>query len=82
MKKSFYELYLERQMQKNKPNIVEQEMPKIRSPNKMKIAISYYFRQLLKLVIIIVIFILSSIGTMVITNEYLRNEFIKLLFMK
>ncbi len=79
MKKSFYELYNDRQLKKSQSKIIEQEIPKIRSPDYIRNFISYYLKHIFKIIIAIIVIILSLIGVLVITDEYLRNEFIKLL---
>ena len=77
MKKSFYELYLEN---KNESNRDTKEIPKIRSPNKIFLKINYFIKQFIKFIITIIILGLSVIGMFAITNIYIRNEMIKLLF--
>lgn len=77
MKKSFYELYLEN---KNESNRDTKEIPKIRSPNKIFLKINYFIKQFIKFIITIIILGLSVIGMFAITNIYIRNEIIKLLF--
>lgn len=83
LKKSFYQLYLDNK----KVNLDElqlkqdiNEIPRIRSPNRILLRITYLFKQLLKLITVIGIFILSIIGAFAITNDYIRNEIIWLLF--
>ena len=80
MKKSFYELYLEKQMQKNDTKLLEQESPKIRSPSRRKIIVSYYLWQVAKSIFLIVICVLATIGCISILNENIRNQIIELLF--
>lgn len=77
MKKSFYELYLENKSESNKDT---KEVPKIRSPNRMFLKISYFIKQFIKIIIAIIILGLSVIGMFALTNIYIRNEMIKLLF--
>lgn len=77
MKKSFYELYL---ANKNEVSIDTKEVPKIRSPNKFYLRISYFIKQFITIIIAIIILGLSVIGMFAITNIYIRNEMIKLLF--
>lgn len=77
MKKSFYELYLEN---KNESNRDTKEVPKIRSPNRMFLKTSYFIKQSIKFIITIIILGLSVIGMYAITNIYIRNEMIRLLF--
>lgn len=80
MKKSFYELYLEKQRQKNNVKLLEQEYPKIRSPSRRKIIVSYYLWQIVKSIFLIVICVLATIGCISILNENIRNQIIELLF--
>lgn len=80
MKKSFYELYLEKQRQKNNSKLLEQEYPKIRSPSRRKIIVSYYLWQIVKSIFLMVICVLATIGCISILNENIRNQIIKLLF--
>ncbi len=77
MKKSFYELYLENTNEFNRDT---KEIPKIRSPNRMFLRINYFMKQFIKFIITIIILGLSVIGMLAITNIYIRNEMIKLLF--
>ncbi len=77
MKKSFYELYLEN---KNESSRDTKEVPKIRSPNIVFLKIGYSIKFFLKIIITIIILGLSVIGMFAITNIYIRNEMIKLLF--
>ncbi len=77
MKKSFYELYLENTNEFNRDT---KEIPKIRSPNRMFLRINYFIKQFIKFIITIIILGLSVIGMFAITNIYIRNEMIKLLF--
>lgn len=79
MKKSFYELYLERQRMNNDTKILEQETPKIRSPSRRKIVVSYYLWQIVKSIFLIVICVLATIGCISILNENIRNQIIELL---
>lgn len=77
MKKSFYELYLENKNQSTRDTI---EIPKIRSPNKLYLRLSYFIKQFVKFIIATIILGLAFVGLFVITNIYIRNEMIKLLF--
>ena len=77
MKKSFYELYL---ANKNEVSIDTKEVPKIRSPNKLYLRLSYFIKQFIKFIIATIILGLSFVGLFAITNIYIRNEMIKLLF--
>lgn len=77
MKKSFYELYLENKNQSTRDTI---EIPKIRSPNKVYLRLSYFIKQFVKFIIVTIILGLAFVGLFVITNIYIRNEMIKLLF--
>ena len=79
MKKSFYELYLEKQKQKNDSIIIEKESPKIRSPNRRKIIISYYLWQIVKFIFYIIVCFLATIGCITIITENIRNQVIELL---
>lgn len=83
MKKSFYRLYLDNKKANSDELQLKQdinEIPRIRSPNIILLRITYLFKQLLKLIIVIGIFILSIIGAFSIINDYIRNEIIWLLF--
>ena len=83
MKKSFYRLYLDNKKVNSDELQLKQdinEIPRIRSPNIILLRITYLFKQLLKLIIVIGIFILSIIGAFAIINDYIRNEIIWLLF--
>lgn len=83
MKKSFYRLYLDNKKVNSDELQLKQdinEIPRIRSPNIILLRITYLFKQLLKLIIVIGIFILSIIGAFSIINDYIRNEIIWLLF--
>ncbi len=80
MKKSFYEMYLEKQMQKNNTILLKDELPKIRSPNKMKIRFRYYLWQMIKIIFLIGVCILAIIGCIAILDENIRNQILKLLF--
>ena len=80
MKKSFYELYLEKQMQKNDTKLLEQESPKIRSPSRKRVVVSYYLWQITKSIFLIAICLLATIGCISIINENIRNQIIELLF--
>lgn len=83
MKKSFYRLYLDNKKVNSDEVQLKQdinEIPRIRSPNIILLRITYLFKQLLKLIIVIGIFILSIIGAFAIINDYIRNEIIWLLF--
>ena len=77
MKKSFYELYL---ASKNEVSIDTKEVPRIRSPNKLYLRLSYFIKQFIKFIIATIILGLAFVGLFVITNIYIRNEIIKLLF--
>lgn len=77
MKKSFYELYLERQVPQND---IQQDVPKIRSPSKVKIVISYYISQIIKISIIVLICIFAIVGIIAICNTNIRNQILELLF--
>ena len=77
MKKSFYELYLENKNQSTRDTI---EIPKIRSPNKVYLRLSYFIKQFVKFIIVTIILGLAFVGLFAITNIYIRNEMIKLLF--
>lgn len=80
MKKSFYELYLEKKTTPEQSNTNYQDIPHIRSPSRFLLRLQYYIGQILKLIIKIVFLILSAIGLFSITNPYIRNEIIWLLF--
>ncbi len=80
MKKSFYELYLERQRSNNDTKILEQEIPKIRSPSRNRVIVSYYLWQITKIIVLIVICLLATIGCISILNENIKNQIIELLF--
>ena len=80
MKKSFYELYLERQRINNDTKIIEQETPKIRSPSRNRVIVSYYLWQIAKSIFLIVICLLATIGCVSILKENIRSQIIELLF--
>ena len=77
MKKSFYELYL---ANKSEVSIDTKEVPRIRSPNKLYLRLSYFIKQFIKFIIATIILGLAFVGLFALTNIYIRNEIIKLLF--
>jgi len=79
MKKTFYELYLEKKNTSEEPSIIHQDIPRIRSPSRIWLRLKYYFSQSVKIIIKIFILILATIGTFAIINPYIRNEILWLL---
>lgn len=79
MKKTFYELYLEKKNCSEQPELSYQDIPRIRSPSRLWLRLKYYFSQSVKLIIRIFIFVLATIGAFALTNPYIRNEILWLL---
>lgn len=79
MKKTFYELYLEKKNSSEQPEVTYQDIPRIRSPSKIWLRLKYYFSQSVKVIIKIFILILATVGAFAITNPYIRNEILWLL---
>ena len=79
MKKTFYELYLEKKNSSEQPEVTHQDIPRIRSPNIIWLRLKYYFSQSVKVIIKIFILILATVGAFAITNPYIRNEILWLL---
>ena len=83
MKKTFYELYLEKKNLDTTPEVSNnqfQDMPRIRSPSYFLLRLKFYSIQVLKLIIGIMILIFATVGAFSLTNPYIRHEIIWLLF--
>ncbi len=78
MKTSFYESYILKKIQENKTNEIE-EVPKIRSPNKTRIPLSYYLIQFIRFLISMTIVFLAIVGMFVLINTELRTCLINVL---